>query len=194
MVVRERRETGVAKPYVFNLDRVPTPLGDLVVLTDDQHRVRAAEFWDLQPRMHRLLRRYYGPLVTLQPGHAPSELRERVAAYFEGTFGAIDEIVTETAGSTFQRAVWAALRRIPPGKTLTYRELAAEVGRPRAVRAVGHANGANPICVIVPCHRIVGARNDLRGYGGGLMRKHWLLVHEGALPPDTPLPRTRSRL
>ena len=87
-----------------------------------------------------------------------------------------------TAGTPFQRAVWAALRQIPVGTTLSYGALAERIGRKAAVRAVGAANGANPVAVVVPCHRVIGADGSLSGYGGGLERKRWLLAHEGALP------------
>uniref|UniRef100_UPI00313846C6 methylated-DNA--[protein]-cysteine S-methyltransferase n=1 Tax=Ferrovibrio terrae TaxID=2594003 RepID=UPI00313846C6 len=82
--------------------------------------------------------------------------------------------------TSFQRKVWAALRKIPAGKTMTYGALAAQLGSPAAMRAVGAANGANPISVVVPCHRLVGANGTLIKYGGGLERKRWLLAHEGA--------------
>ena len=84
-------------------------------------------------------------------------------------------------GTAFQKQVWAALREVPYGETVTYRELAERIGRPSAARAVGHANGHNPISIIVPCHRVVGAAGDLTGYGGGLPRKRYLLDHERAL-------------
>ena len=87
----------------------------------------------------------------------------------------------KTAGTAFQREVWAALRTIPTGETTTYGRLASQLGRPKAMRAVGMANGANPISIIVPCHRVIGANASLTGYGGGLERKRWLLRHEGAL-------------
>jgi methylated-DNA-[protein]-cysteine S-methyltransferase len=92
---------------------------------------------------------------------------------------AINSLPVKTEGTAFQRSVWAALRTIPTGKTTTYGRLAVGVGRPKAVRAVGMANGANPISVIVPCHRVIGADATLTGYGGGLERKGWLLRHEG---------------
>ena len=82
------------------------------------------------------------------------------------------------SGTEFQRSVWQALRRIAPGETLSYTELARTVGRPRSIRAVGQANAANPIGLIIPCHRVVGVDGDLTGYGGGLSRKRWLLHHE----------------
>ena len=102
-------------------------------------------------------------------------------AYFAGNLAAIDEIRVETGGTPFQREVWAALRTIPAGTTLSYSALAVQIGRPKAVRAVGLANGANPISIVVPCHRVIGANNSLTGYGGGMQRKRWLLAHEGFL-------------
>ena len=90
----------------------------------------------------------------------------------------------ETTGTLFQREVWAALRIIPPGTTLSYGAMAQKLGRPKAVRAVGLANGANPIAIVVPCHRLIGADASLTGYGGGVDRKWWLLVHEGAAFED----------
>ena len=89
-----------------------------------------------------------------------------------------------TGGTDFQRHVWRALRAIRCGTTVTYGALAQRIGRPAAVRAVGHANGANPISIVVPCHRVIGADRSLTGYGGGIARKRWLLIHEGALLAD----------
>jgi methylated-DNA-[protein]-cysteine S-methyltransferase len=104
-----------------------------------------------------------------------------VAGHDHGELDALDRISTETAGTAFQRAVWTALRGIEAGRTVSYGALAEHIGRPRAVRAVGAANGANPIAVVVPCHRVIGSDRGLTGYGGGLERKRWLLAHEGAL-------------
>jgi methylated-DNA-[protein]-cysteine S-methyltransferase len=105
-------------------------------------------------------------------------LTDRLAAYFAGDLFAVDAIETRTGGTPFQRAVWSALRPIPPGTTVSYGELARAIGRPAASRAVGAANGANPIAIVVPCHRVIGANRTLTGYGGGLARKAWLLEHE----------------
>jgi len=100
-------------------------------------------------------------------------------AYFAGDLTAIDDVPVATNGTPFQRTVWAALRRIPAGTTTSYGALAASIGYPSAMRAVGLANGANPVAIIVPCHRVIGADHSLTGYGGGLPRKRWLLEHEG---------------
>jgi O-6-methylguanine DNA methyltransferase len=98
--------------------------------------------------------------------------------YFAGDLGAIDKISVETAGTSFQRSVWKELRNIPTGSAISYGQLAEQIARPRAVRAVGLANGSNPIGIVVPCHRVIGADGSLTGYGGGLERKKWLLDHE----------------
>ena len=113
-------------------------------------------------------------------------MREAVLDYFGGEVEALKRIPWTTGGTAFQRRVWAALTEIPAGRTETYGQLAARIGAPTAVRAVGLANGANPVGVIVPCHRVVGSSGKLTGYAGGLERKKWLLEHEGALKPDAP--------
>jgi methylated-DNA-[protein]-cysteine S-methyltransferase len=113
-----------------------------------------------------------------------------VRAYFSGDLGALDDIVLDCGGTPFQEQVWNALRAIPAGTTTTYRELAVAVRRPRAVRAVGLANARNPVSLVIPCHRMIGSDGHLRGYGGGIWRKQWLLEHEGARSPSA---RTRRR-
>jgi methylated-DNA-[protein]-cysteine S-methyltransferase len=132
--------------------------------------------------MRRLLRLHYGAAaVELAPGRAPANVRDRLRAYFDGELNALAALSVVTGGTPFQREVWDALRRIPVGDTSSYGELAARLRRPRAVRAVGLANGANPVGVVVPCHRVIGADRSLTGYAGGLERKRWLLAHEGAM-------------
>jgi methylated-DNA-[protein]-cysteine S-methyltransferase len=170
-------------PLVFNRELIPTPTGVIVLLTDAQGRIRALDWDDHQERMQRLLRLHYGPGgVTLRDA-GPSAARAALEAYFAGDLTALDDLEVETAGTPFQRAVWGALRSIPVGHTLSYGALAAQIGKPSAVRAVGLANGSNPIGVVVPCHRVIGANGALTGYGGGLPRKRWLLEHEGARLP-----------
>ncbi len=107
---------------------------------------------------------------------------EQLNAYFAGTLQNFD-LPTVTHGTEFQRRVWAALCEIPYGETISYGELARWVGNPKASRAVGLANGRNPLAIVVPCHRVIGADGSLTGYGGGLERKVWLLEHEGAHRP-----------
>lgn len=167
--------------HTFHIESLPTSIGTMLIITDDQDRLRALDFEDFEPRMRRLLRLHYGPDVILEPRNTPSKARNAVEAYLAGELSALDGLVVETGGTAFQREVWAALRNIPVGRTESYGELAARIGRPKAVRAVGLANGANPVAIIVPCHRVVGSNASLTGYAGGLPRKRWLLEHEGAL-------------
>jgi methylated-DNA-[protein]-cysteine S-methyltransferase len=161
------------------IDRRTTPIGEALLVTDDGGRLRALDWSDHEPRLLRLLRRHYGG-VAVAAGPAPDGVRCALDDYFAGDLGALDAIDCATGGTKFQRAVWAALRTIKPGQTLSYGALAARLGMPRAMRAVGLANGANPIGIVVPCHRVIGADGSLTGYGGGLARKRWLLAHEGA--------------
>ena len=105
---------------------------------------------------------------------------ERLEAYFGGETTALDGLDVELNGTPFQRRVWEALRAVRAGQTASYGDVARSIGAPAAVRAVGAANGANPVAIVVPCHRIIGASGSLTGYGGGLERKRWLLQHERA--------------
>lgn len=164
-------------PEALILDRIDTPIGQVLLVVDGDGAVRALDFHDYESRLLRLLRLHYGAF-DLTPGAAPEAVRAAVAAYFAGDPTALDRLDVQTGGTDFQRSVWAALRAIPVGETRTYGQLAAAIGRPSAVRAVGLANGSNPIAVIVPCHRVIGANGTLTGYAGGLARKHWLLEHE----------------
>ena len=158
-----------------------TPTGWVLILTDDAQRLRAAEWADKADRMHRSLRLQYGERgFEVEDASTQSLARQAIEAYFDGDLQAIEAVGTATRGTDFQRRVWSALREIPAGSTLTYGEVAARIGRPTAVRAVGAANGANPIPIVVPCHRVIGADASLTGFGGGLERKRWLLAHERA--------------
>ncbi|WP_339915590.1 methylated-DNA--[protein]-cysteine S-methyltransferase [uncultured Brevundimonas sp.] len=167
------------QPEQLTLDRITTPVGELLLVTDGDGAVRALDFDDFEDRLMRLLTRHYGPVV-LTPGRAPAAVRAAIDAYFGGDRRALDGLTVRTGGTEFQRQVWAALRAIPTGETRSYGQLAAAIGKPKAVRAVGLANGANPVGIIVPCHRVIGADGSLTGYAGGLERKRWLLAHEGA--------------
>jgi methylated-DNA-[protein]-cysteine S-methyltransferase len=112
------------------------------------------------------------------PGRLAPALTRALDAYFKGDLTAIDSLEAEPGGTEFQRDVWAELRRVRAGTTISYSQLAARIGRPDAVRAVGAANGANPVPIVIPCHRVIGANGSLTGFGGGLPRKRWLLEHE----------------
>jgi len=166
-------------PQTLRLDRLPSPIGEILLVTDEAGAVRALDFHDHVPRMTRLLRLHYGD-QPLDNGQAPHAVRQALTAYFDGSLEALNAIPWSTGGTAFQNQVWRTLIDIPAGETSTYAALAARIGRPAAVRAVGAANGANPIAVLVPCHRLIGADGSLTGYGGGLERKAWLLAHEGA--------------
>jgi len=114
----------------------------------------------------------------LEPERAPAAIRDPIEAYFRGDVTAIDGVTVEANGTPFQQQVWMALRHIPAGTTMSYGELAARIGRQGASRAVGLANGSNPVGIVVPCHRVIGSNGALTGYGGGIDRKRWLLEHE----------------
>ena len=160
-------------------DTLATPIGELVLICDEEGRLRATDWTHYDQRMHRLLARHYGEgTFTLTPAKNPSGLTTTLAAYFDGDIHAIDSLPVATGGTVFQKRVWQALHFIPAGQTISYGELALRLGKPAAVRAVGLANGANPIGIVVPCHRVIGANGSLTGYGGGLERKRWLLNHE----------------
>ena len=167
-----------AMPEDLRLDRLETPIGVALLVTDNDGVLRALDWEDYQARMRQLLRLQCGDVV-LKEAKAPAAVKRALSAYFKGDLARLGEIAWRVAGTPFQRKVWSALPRIPAGSTLSYGALAATLGAPRAMRAVGHANGANPISVVVPCHRLIGADGSLVKYGGGLARKRWLLRHEG---------------
>ncbi|HEY9647974.1 MAG TPA: methylated-DNA--[protein]-cysteine S-methyltransferase [Chroococcidiopsis sp.] len=161
----------------LQLDRVETALGTLLVVTDDTH-LCALDYDDYHSRMMALLNQRHGP-VTLTPAVNPLGIGDRLQSYFAGDLAALEEIAVNPSGTAFQQQVWAMLRRIPPGQTTSYGALAAQLGKPKASRAVGLANSLNPIAIVIPCHRVIGANGTLTGYAGGLERKRWLLQHEG---------------
>ena len=161
----------------LKLDRRPSPIGEMLVAWDPEGRLRVLDFADFEPRMRELLRLQYGE-VALERAAAPDFIVRPIDRYFSGDLPALDEIDVATGGTEFQKQVWAALRALAPGETTSYGDLAKRIGRASAVRAVGGANGANPIAIVVPCHRVIGAGGKLTGYGGGLRRKAWLLAHE----------------
>ena len=176
-----------AGPVTLVTRSISTPIGPFRLVTREG-RLLAAGFADDGGRLEAWLARQFDGLgAQTRQGLLPRPLTEAIDAYFAGTVTAIDTVDIDPAGTPFQRTVWAALRSIPAGRPMSYASLAAAIGRPAAVRAVGHANGANPIAVLVPCHRLVGADGSLTGYGGGLHRKQWLLTHEARFAH----PRTR---
>lgn len=166
-------------PETLTLARLPTPMGEALVVSDAEGFLRAFDWTSHEARLRLLLRRQ-NPPTDLVEGAVPTQIGEAFEAYFGGGLDALSAIPWRTGGTEFQRAVWKALCSIPPGETLTYKGLAARIGKPAAIRAVGLANGANPVGVVVPCHRVIGSDGTLTGYGGGIARKQWLLQHEGA--------------
>lgn len=169
----------VKQPQRFHLDRLDTPIGTALLVTDDQGFLRALDWSDYEARLHRLLRRHYGDYV-LEKAPAPKDIIAALTGYFAGDLGQLKKIRWRTNGTAFQRKVWSGLQKISAGKTSSYGAFASRLNVPNAARAVGLANGANPVSVVVPCHRLIGADGSLTGYGGGLARKEWLLAHEGA--------------
>jgi methylated-DNA-[protein]-cysteine S-methyltransferase len=160
---------------------VNTPSGPLYVVANET-AVVGLEFGDAHERRDALakhLDRWLGP-HELREAADPAGAATRLGRYFAGEKGALDEQPVGILGTEFQRKVWNALRGITAGTTWTYTQLAGHIGKPEARRAVGAANGANPIALFVPCHRVIAADHTLWGYGGGLPRKRWLLLHEGA--------------
>ena len=161
-------------------DRMASPIGELHLITRGE-TLCVLDFDGCESRMYRLLQRRFGP-VEVKPGALPDGIRARLEAYFDGAFDGICDIPTETRGTPFQERVWRTLRGIPTGATTSYGELAKRIGAPGASSAFGLANGSNPVAIVIPCHRVIGADGSLTGYGGGLDRKRWLLAHEGGLP------------
>lgn len=166
----------------FQLQKMATPIGQLLLVTDEQHCLRAIDWEDYEERMYLLMRRQYkGVSITIQEMTKQSDVSRDLQAYFEGDIAIINTMKVVLGGTDFQRQVWSALREIPAGQPCSYGEQAIKIGRPNAVRAVGLANGANPISIVIPCHRVIGSNGQLTGYGGGLHRKRWLLQHESPL-------------
>ena len=162
----------------LTLDRLETPIGTAQLAIDTEGFLRSFDWVDHAERQLKLLRRYGGEVI-LTPGAAPAATRQAVIAYFDGDLQALGTTPWRSPGSDFQLKCWNALCAIPVGETVAYGAHAAKIGQPNAMRAVGRANGSNPVALIVPCHRVIGADGSLTGYGCGTWRKHWLLRHEG---------------
>jgi methylated-DNA-[protein]-cysteine S-methyltransferase len=166
-------------PTRIESETIPTKLGDFIIATRGG-AICAAEFAGDKGRMASLLARRFGDL-QLVTGNADSKAVAAVRRYFDGELTALGEIPLDLAGTDFQLQVWRALGKIPPGETRSYGEIARAIDAPKAFRAVGMANNRNPVALIVPCHRVIGADGGLTGYAHGLKAKEWLLSHEGAL-------------
>ena len=158
--------------------RFASPCGELTVVTDEG-RLVGLGFTDGDAVLRRSLARRFGAKPGRGP--APKAVTRVLDAYFGGDVSALDDLEVDTGGTPFQQRVWRALRRIPAGRTVAYRDIARTIGAADAVRAVGAANGANPVGIVVPCHRVIAADGALQGYAYGLDRKRWLLKHESAI-------------
>jgi len=175
--------------------RISTPIGELLALASDEG-LCALEFprrdgAALHERLQRRLERWFPPHdIVDRETRVLARTREWLSSYFAGASAdvpAADELPLDLRGAPFERRVWAALIEIPPGATASYGAIAAQLNAPGASRAVGAANGANPVSIIVPCHRVIGSSGKLTGYGGGLDRKKWLLDHEARWRSQTRL-------
>jgi methylated-DNA-[protein]-cysteine S-methyltransferase len=164
---------------MLHYDEFKSPIGRILFASDGD-TICTLYFADFEDRMNAGLTRRFGRFES-RSGSDPRKLKPLLRDYFDGDLQAFDGIPVSLGGTAFQKQVWDELRNIPAGKTWSYRKLAVKVNRPQAARAVGHANSLNPVSIIVPCHRVIGASSALVGYGGGLERKQWLLRHEGAL-------------
>ena len=178
---------GAAAPIL--IDEIASPIGRVVIAVRGG-RLCALEFG--RARVMRALAARY-PRVPVRRARDPFGVSARLREYLAGDLAAVDRIPVESGGTAFQQRVWRGLRRIPAGRTRSYGALAVALGLGPAARAVGAANGQNPISIVIPCHRLIGGDASLTGYGGGLWRKRWLLRHEGALPPTAPRGGRRGR-
>lgn len=155
-----------------------SPIGT-IRLAAYEGRLCALDIAERWPRRRAALAARFGR-VEFRRAADPAGAVRGLADYFAGDLDALARIPVDPWGTSFQREVWSALRRVPPGRTVSYGELARAIGAPAAARAVGAGNGANPVGIVIPCHRVVRADGGLGGYAWGVRRKQWLLAHEGA--------------
>ena len=160
----------------IRIDQLESPIGRIAIAVQDD-TLCALDTFDRARSEARLRRRFPDArwVATDDPGGVTSRLR----AWIGGALDALDDLPIDPGGTAFQQQVWKALRTIPLGETRSYGEIAREIGSPGASRAVGTANGLNPIWIVIPCHRVLNASGALGGYAGGLDAKRWLLAHEG---------------
>ena len=168
------------EPLRLQMEHVATSLGTMLLVTDMQGWLRALDWADSESRMRRLLQLHYGRQgFDLAMGAVQKNIHDCLDAYWSGDLSALNAVPVKTGGTSFQQSVWTFLRTITAGHTRSYQEQARAIGRGSAVRAVAGANGANPVGIVVPCHRVIGSDGSLMGYAGGIERKRWLLRHEG---------------
>ena len=169
-------DAGCDADLVIELAAIDSPIGPLT-LAARAGRVCLLHFGSDGDYVRGWIERWYRgmPIVC---GDDPAGAVSTLSRYFDGDLDVLDAVPVELNGTPFQKRVWERLRSVKAGSTASYADLARQIGASNAVRAVGAANGANPVAVIVPCHRIIGTNGSLTGYGGGLERKQWLLRHE----------------
>ncbi len=172
----------MAEPAQVFVDHLETPVGRMALMAS-RAVLLLLEFDDAGDRVAREMKRRFAT-ADVRPASDPFGLSSRLRAYFDGEFSAIEGLATDGGGTAFEERVWAELKRIPCGTTCSYGDIARRLGGINLSRAVGLANGRNPIAIVVPCHRVIGADGSLTGYGGGLPRKRWLLAHEAVQAPQ----------
>ena len=165
--------------HCFLTDRIQTPIGELILVARDGVLL-LLEFEEAMPRIERQMKARFTDF-EMQLSTNPFGLTDIMRDYFGGNIHAIDNILTDGGGTSFEKQVWSELSKIPTGTSVSYGHIARTLGDINLSRAVGTANGRNPISIVVPCHRVIGADGSMTGYGGGIARKEWLLRHEGAL-------------
>jgi methylated-DNA-[protein]-cysteine S-methyltransferase len=178
VLVNTMRELHRLAPLETFAEIIDTPIGSIFAVGRSRGTLCLVEFADCPARIDRGLHRLGLRRSTIGRGELSPVVKAAFKAYFDGDVAALDGLPVELHGTAFQHEVWLALRRVPPGEVRAYGVFAERMGRPAASRAVGHANGANPLSIVVPCHRLVAADGSLTNYGGGLERKRWLLDHE----------------
>lgn len=164
--------------------QIESPLGSLLIAADEQ-AVRLVEYasGDRSRRQLAKVRDRLGLDAVERESLLLTRLSQELAAYFAGELRRFT-VPCRAPGTPFQQLVWRELANVPCGRTRSYAEIASAIGQPSACRAVGSANGANPISILLPCHRVVRSDGALGGYGGGLVRKRWLLEHETSHRPQ----------
>lgn len=167
------------------LEKINSPIGRILIITAAE-MLCGLEFEAYESRTYGFLEKRFGEFKLNDTQNA-SAITQRIQAYLEGDYHSLDQILVSTGGTAFQQQVWTALRSIPIGAVITYGELAQRLGKPAAARAIGITNSLNPISIVLPCHRVIGANGALTGYAGGLERKRWLLQHEGVRLPGEQL-------
>jgi len=168
-----------------------SPVGRLLIAGDDDGALVSLDYEDYPERMQTLLESRFGA-CELRSASDPVGIIDRLGRYFGEGVDTFAEVPVNLTGTPLQVQVWQALRTIPSGGTRSYGQLAASLGKPKAARAIGHANSQNPVGIVVPCHRVIGSNGKLTGYAGGLQRKEWLLRHEREHDPRYIMPLSKA--